>query len=80
MKLQGDLTCETNFDVHQFADGDEFTAKIEDRATDLFEPKSGKPQLQVTRLCRNSDGDNTFCVVKNQDVSSGVQLGAIAEV
>jgi hypothetical protein len=57
-------------------------AKIDEKAHDLFKPKPGKPQLQVSRLfkTRTAEGKETTRFVRNQDVGDVSQIKAMEHV
>jgi hypothetical protein len=56
--------------------------KIDEKANDLFKAKSGKPQLQVSRLQETELGDEktVVCFVGNQCIKDISQLKALKYV
>lgn len=58
-------------------DDEDFQLKIEDRSNGLFEPKAGKPELEVHRIISRRNGVD---VVKDQDVRSVLDLTRLKQV
>jgi hypothetical protein len=71
------MTAHLNFD-----DVRSLEAKIDEKAHDLFKAKSGKPQLQVSRLLKTELGEEktALCFEGSQYIKDLSQLKALEHV